>query len=209
MIKKILLPLLIVTIQFQTFSAETKTDYPKTTSHLVSFKNKVQLKYGDSLWRNASLNQLIKAGTTIRTGVGSKAQIIYGDGTITNIGSRTSLTVLDKNTREYKVTSGNIWYKVTKKSYGLKIYAPNAIATITGTEGGVKVESDNNKDKTKKTGLNVTLVLSEGTISVAMNNKQYKMNAGDRVSYSTLKPTAVDYKNIGSDKVKDLFESSK
>jgi ferric-dicitrate binding protein FerR (iron transport regulator) len=197
MLKKILLAATLMVFSLSVNSAALSANL-KTTAKIASFKNSVQLKYHSSLWRNATLNQQVKPGTSIRTGEGSKAQIIYQDGTITNIGSRTSLTVLDKKTREVKIISGNFWYKVTKKSFGLKIYLPNAIATITGTEGGVKVE-------TNKT---VTLVVAEGTISVNMNNKKYSMKAGDKVSYSTLHPTAVDYKNIGAENVKNLFESS-
>ena len=43
---------------------------------------------------------------------------------------------------------------------------------------------------------------------MAMNNKEYSMKAGDRVSYSTLQPTVVDYKNLGVENVKKLIESS-
>jgi hypothetical protein len=110
-------------------------------------KNKVEIKYGESLWREASMNQLVRPGTSIRTGALSRAELIYPDGTITRVGSRTNFTVLDKSFRAVKVERGKLWFKVTKKSYGLKIYSPTAVAAITGTEGFAQVGGNEPDDE--------------------------------------------------------------
>ena len=97
--------------------------------------NKVELKYGESLWRDARADQIVRPGTKVRTGALAKAELLYADGTITRVGSRTNLIVLDKDIRAVKIESGKVWFKVTKKSFGLRIYSPTAVAAITGTEG--------------------------------------------------------------------------
>ncbi|MFN4150831.1 MAG: FecR domain-containing protein, partial [Candidatus Sericytochromatia bacterium] len=80
-----------------------------------NIKNKVELKYGASLWREASINQMVRPGTSIRTGSRSKVELMYPDGTVTRLGSRTNMTVLEKASRSVKVSSGKLWFKVAKK----------------------------------------------------------------------------------------------
>ncbi len=122
--------LLISAVNFNAFG-----DDDQRKSIIKSLQNKVELKFGESMWREARADQLVRPGTSIRTGSLAKAELMYPDGTITRIGSRTNLTVLDKDIRAVKLDSGKLWFKVTKKSAGLRIYSPTAVAAITGTEG--------------------------------------------------------------------------
>lgn len=148
MLKKISAALTIVFLSSVTFSAVGEVDMRQAV--ITELKNNVELKYGQSLWREARAEQLVRPGTSIRTGSLSKVEIKYPDGTITRIGGRTTLTVLDRSIRAVKIDSGKIWFKVAKKSAGYRIYSPTAVAAITGTEGFVeygdteKVGSKNN-----------------------------------------------------------------
>lgn len=105
---------------------------------IKSLENKVELKYGVSEWREARIDQLLRPGTTIRTGSMSKVEIMYGDGSSARIGSRSNLKVLDVSARSLELASGKMWFKVVKKSVGLNIKTPTAVAAITGTEGFAK-----------------------------------------------------------------------
>ncbi|RYX99380.1 hypothetical protein EON78_03685 [bacterium] len=91
MLKKLTGVLTVVFLSSVTFSAVGESDMRQAV--ITSLKNRVELKYGTSLWREASINQLVRPGTAIRTGSLSKAEIKYPDGTITRIGGRTNLTV--------------------------------------------------------------------------------------------------------------------
>ncbi len=118
-------------------------------------KNNVQFKDELNLWNQLQIDQTLFPVTTIRTGSNSKTEIMFSDGTITRIGSRTSFILLDKKNRTVTVQSGKIWFNVIKKSYGLKIISPSAIASITGTEGFVDFSGDleqENKIYTVKSG---------------------------------------------------------
>jgi hypothetical protein len=135
---------------------------------IKSMKNKVELKYGSSDWRVASTNQMVRPGTSIRTGSLSRAELLYPDGTITRVGSRTNLTVLDKSNRAVRIDRGKMWFKVTKKSYGLKIYSPTAVAAITGTEGVASFGGPDTGDETDANNNSVRIASSD-------TNSSYKV----------------------------------
>ncbi len=136
MLKKISTVITVMLLSSVTFNAVGASDMRQAV--ITSLKNKVELKFGASLWREASVNQLLRAGTSIRTGSLSKVELKYPDGTIARLGGRTNLTVLDKSIRAVKVDSGRLWFKVAKRSAGYRIYSPTAVAAITGTEGFVE-----------------------------------------------------------------------
>lgn len=196
-------------------------------------KNQVELKYGSSIWRTASENQPVRPGSEIRTGSMSRVELLYPDGTITRVGSRTVMKVLDRKGREIEIRSGNLWFKVTKHSYGLKIYAPKAIASITGTEGGVKVELLEEKkvekgqkediSVVKKEGIpslvndeenkkippaQVMVAVTEGTVSTKVRNKTYNLKEGDQLSFSTISSKPAELVNVGDTKIREMFESA-
>lgn len=139
---------------------------------IKNIKNKVEVKFGSSLWREASINQLIRPGSSIRTGSRSKVELMYPDGTITRLGSRTNMTVLEKASRSVKVESGKIWFKVAKKSIGYKVYSPTAVAAITGTEGFV--ESGDVEDDEKEVNLNNKFASKDGSYKIAEGMDNYK-----------------------------------
>lgn len=176
---------------------------------IKDLKNKVELKYGASVWREASRGQLLRPGTSIRTGSLSKVELSYPDGSLTRIGSRTVLTVLDKSYRAVRVDSGKVWFKVAKKSSGFRIYSPTAVAAITGTEGYVEFNNDEksetndiktiDKNDLSHSGFNTGLV--EGHLNVYKQSNENgdlignpsEVNAGQVLNF-----------NGGSFSVKDI-----
>ncbi|MFN8577332.1 MAG: FecR family protein [Candidatus Sericytochromatia bacterium] len=229
MLKKLVpftvIPFFLLSTSFSAYSAS------KVNAVIVQKKNNVEVKYATSLWRPATENFTVRAGSTIRTGGASSAVIEYIDGTKVKIGSRSSVIVLDKLSREIKVNKGNIWYKVTKRSYGMKIHTPSAVASILGTEGGIKIEPSDqkNKDNSFKTRIKVeeqedkvisihnqkdgdensdiTFVLLEGSVETTAGNKKFLMKPGDKISFSTQDPNSAVKNNIGVANVRSLIES--
>lgn len=233
MLKKISKISLISIFLLSTISPNSYSQLSKTSAVIKNKKNSVEVKYATSMWRPASDNFTVRPGSIIRTGSLSSAILEYVDGTKVKIGSRTSLVVLDKIGREIKISSGNLWYKVTKKSYGMKIYAPSAVASILGTEGGIKIEAsdqkniDNNyrtrikiddetnstinisnQEKDDQDNSDVTFVLLEGEVETTAGSKKFMMKPGDKISFSAQAPESAVKKNIGVANVKALIESS-
>jgi ferric-dicitrate binding protein FerR (iron transport regulator) len=100
-----------------------------------------QVAMGVKRWKPADVGQSLFVGSSIRTGIRSVAELRYDDGTLTRVGSRTNLVV---NDRKLTIKRGYIWGKVDKNlTKGLKIYGPNAVASIVGTEFFVEVSRDN------------------------------------------------------------------
>lgn len=143
-------------------------DVDQRNAVIQTLENQVQVKYGSSLWRNARASQVVRPGTQIRTGSLSKIELEYPDGTLTRIGSRTNYEVLDKSSRAVKVNSGKVWFKVTPKSAGLKIYSPTAVAAITGTEGFAEFETNEEEKES-----------SSKSIMIASNDKNFSYKTAE------------------------------
>lgn len=125
-----------------------------------------QVALGVKRWQTASEGQEIFVGSSIRTGFRSVAEIRYDDGTLTRVGSRTNMVISD---RMLNIKRGYIWGKVDKhKTKGLKIYAPNAVASIVGTEFFIEV----NRDDTS------TVTVLEGTIQLDGTKGKTMVTAG-------------------------------
>ena len=96
-------------------------------------------------WENAQSGQMLSSGTWIKTGANAKVTILLPDRTQTII-ARNSEVQLNKpigeNKTTVKVNLGKLWAKTNKKPISLSVKAPNAAATIRGTEWVVDVSSD-------------------------------------------------------------------
>ncbi|MFN8672050.1 MAG: SUMF1/EgtB/PvdO family nonheme iron enzyme [Candidatus Sericytochromatia bacterium] len=142
MMKKHLVIFFSTLLSLQLLNTNVIAAPSKQKATIKKIKNKVEYKYEETSWESAKINQEIIPVTSIRTGTLSNAEIMFPDGTITRIGSKTSFTFLDKNNRAVKVQFGKVWFNVKKKSNGLKIYSSRAVAAITGTEGFVEFEGN-------------------------------------------------------------------
>lgn len=121
-------------------------------------------------WKKAEKGNVVSTGDTIRTGLRSVAQISYDDGTVTRIGSRSTVTVGDK---KLNLKRGYMWGKVDKnKTKGLKIFTSSAVASILGTEFFVET-----------VGNNTILVVLEGEIEFKSPKGMVKVTEG---TFSTI-----------------------
>lgn len=87
-----------------------------------------------SVWQPAILNNLLLPGDALRTGAGSHAEMLYGDGSVTRMGSLTSLVLTGDRRREVRLSAGKLWLQIQKGGAGMRILTPGAVATVTGTE---------------------------------------------------------------------------
>ena len=87
------------------------------------------------------------AGDLLETLRGSKATLVYKDGTLMRIKER---TLVEVQPLSIKVFKGKTWYKFTKRGTEFKIETPTLVAGIRGTEFEIAVGSR------KRTSLSVT-----------------------------------------------------
>ncbi len=91
-------------------------------------------RYATKAWQRALVETLLLGGDTLRTGGESKAELLYGDGSVTRVGSLTTLTLTGDKRREIRLDGGKIWLNIRKSGAGMRIITPGAVAAVTGTE---------------------------------------------------------------------------
>lgn len=106
-------------------------------------------RHATKAWQRALVDTLLLGGDTLRTGGESKAELLYGDGSVTRVGSLTTLTLTGDKRREIRLDGGTIWLNIRKSGAGMRIITPGAVAAVTGTE--LMVEFDPSKRTTEVT----------------------------------------------------------
>ena len=102
---------------------------------ILSVKGMVELSTDQKNWQKASPPQKINSGTWIRTGPSASAALVLPNKTQTRIAKNSELLLKSKEKKsEVKLKLGKLWSKTNKKPVELKINAPNAVASIRGTE---------------------------------------------------------------------------
>ena len=110
---------------------------------IVSFKGMVETSVDQELWNIVTEGQLVETGIWIRTGPKASATILLPNRTQTKI-SRNAEFQLNYQAKQTQVNLkvGKIWSKTNKKPAKITVKAPNAVASIRGTEWIVEVSED-------------------------------------------------------------------
>src|SRR6266516_5249555 len=82
--------------------------------------------------RPAALNDHVRQGTAVQTGVQSRSELTFKDQTITRLGEKTIFSV-GQGARTIELSSGQFLMYVPKKSGGAKVKMGAVTAAITGT----------------------------------------------------------------------------
>src|SRR5213080_3482268 len=82
--------------------------------------------------RPAAVNDNIRQGTAVQTGVQSRSELTFKDQTITRLGEKTIFSV-GEGARTIDLGSGQVLLYVPKKSGGAKVKMGPVTAAITGT----------------------------------------------------------------------------
>jgi len=96
--------------------------------------NDVKLLLEQAAPRPASISDLIRHGTAVRTGTQSRSELTFSDLTITRLGANTIFS-FKEGTRELNLIDGAILFQVPKGSGGATIRTVGVTAAITGTTG--------------------------------------------------------------------------
>ena len=81
--------------------------------------------------RPAAVNDDVRGGTAVQTGVQSRSELTFKDQTITRLGEKTIFSV-GKGSRTIDLGSGQFLLYVPKKTGGAKVKAGSVTAAITG-----------------------------------------------------------------------------
>ena len=152
---------------------------------ILSTKGKVEVSRDQKSWSRVKAPAEIRSGTWVKTGPSGTATIVLPNKTQTKIAKNSELLLRGKSggSGEVKLKLGKIWAKTNKKPVKIKIKAPNAVASIRGTEWVIEVDNsgssslavmEGNVDLKSNTGItqsvdsgSVATVDRRGKISVA------------------------------------------
>ena len=140
---------------------------------ILSTKGLVELSSDQENWQEVNPPQKINSGTWIRTGPSASAALLLPNNTQTRIAKNSELLLKSKDKKsDVKLKLGKLWSKTNKKPVTLKINAPNAVASIRGTEWVVEVDQNGE----------TSLAVMEGEIALASNNGNEKDVASGSVA---------------------------
>ena len=149
---------------------------------IISFKGVVETSADQQSWNIVIEGQLVDTGTWIRTGPKASATILLPNRTQTKI-SRNAEFQLNYQKKEKQtqvnLKLGKIWSKTNKKPAKIKVKAPNAVASIRGTEWVVEVLDDASS----------SLAVLEGAISLAGNDGLTKQIENGQIANVSSKGT--------------------
>ena len=128
---------------------------------ILSTMGKVEVSRDQKSWRGVKAPAEISSGTWIKTGPSGTATIVLPNKTQTKIAKSSELLLRGKSggSGEVKLKLGKIWAKTNKKPVKIKIKAPNAVASIRGTEWVIEVDSSGSS----------SLAVMEGNIDLESN----------------------------------------
>lgn len=157
-------------------------------ARLIGVTGIVQRKMG-ATWQRAASNLIVSNGDSIRTGLRSRTEIRYTNGTITRMGANTMLRVTGPV--DMRLLSGKTWIQKPKNAQQMRIRTPIAVASILGTELFV---SHNDQNISHVTTL-------DGVVEVTgMLGDTQKVNPGEWVEIEPdkplVKPTKFDWNEL-------------
>src|SRR5438270_5673088 len=82
--------------------------------------------------RTAVVNDPVRDGTAVRTGVESRTEVVFSDATLARLGANTIFS-FSEGTRNLELTDGAMLLRVPKNAGGAKINTAAVTAAITGT----------------------------------------------------------------------------
>jgi hypothetical protein len=101
-------------------------------ARLTQVKNHVQLADSENAARRASVNDIVREETIVRTGDGSRAELGFSDETVVRLAAHTAFD-FNRGTRGLNLRDGAVLVQAPKEANGATIYAGGVAAAVTGT----------------------------------------------------------------------------
>ena len=130
---------------------------------ILKFNGNIQYSFDNKNWKKLLVKQKLKSGVWLKTGSKAKVTLLLPNRTQTILSRNTTVQLNDnqkEKTTGIKLDMGKIWSKTNKKPVKIKLKAPNAVASIRGTEWIYEVDSNQVS----------SMAVLEGQIDLASNN---------------------------------------
>ncbi len=141
-------------------------------AEITQFYNDVKV-IGPSGAHPAAVQEVIEDGRGVRTGLDSRAELLFQDKSVTRLGANT-LFNFDPGTRKMECRSGTMLLQVPKNIGGATIRTAAVTAAITGTTILLEYSPDVNpppgSGKKKRHGY-VKVIVLEGTLRLYLNDR--------------------------------------
>jgi mannose-6-phosphate isomerase-like protein (cupin superfamily) len=107
---------------------------PLKEARITQIIKDVKLLPGETAPRPAVVNDAVRGGMAVRTGLDSRTELTFTDLTLTRLGAN-SIFSFNQGTRELTLGEGALLFQVPKGTGGAKIKTASITAAITGTTG--------------------------------------------------------------------------
>jgi ferric-dicitrate binding protein FerR (iron transport regulator) len=101
-------------------------------ARVTRVKNQVQLGNSKNIARSASLNDIVREQTIVRTGNGSCGEVTFSDQTVVRLAARTAFD-FNQGTRGLNLGEGAVLVQSPKEANGATIHAGSVAAALAGT----------------------------------------------------------------------------
>jgi len=99
---------------------------------ITQLVNDVQLHAAQSAPHSASVNDKVRDGSSVQTGMDSRAELSFADHALARLSANTIFS-FNEGTRNLDLASGAVFLRVPKDAGGAKISTAAVTAAITGT----------------------------------------------------------------------------
>ncbi len=130
---------------------------------VIAFEGIVESSTDQQIWNVVSQGQRLENGSWLRTGSKASATILLPNRTQTKVSRNAEFQlnfVAKEKTTQVNLKIGKIWSKTNKKPAKISVKAPNAVASIRGTEWVVEVLADSSS----------SLAVLEGEVALKSND---------------------------------------
>jgi hypothetical protein len=101
-------------------------------ARVTRVKNQVQLGNSKNIARGASVNDVVRERTIVRTGNGSCGEVTFSDQTVVRLAAHTAFD-FNRGTRGLNLGEGAVLVQAPKGANGATIHAGSVAATVAGT----------------------------------------------------------------------------
>jgi FecR protein len=146
--------------------------------------------------RPASLNETVRQGTGVRTGSESRAELTFGDLSLTRLGANTVFS-FDQGARDLNLTSGAVLICVPPEAGSVRLSTPAVSAAISG---GIAMAETH-----KNSWVKIIIIEGQGVVVLKSSGKSLTLHAGDLLA---LPPGAKQFTKVQHINLKKLTDKS-
>jgi FecR protein len=144
----------------------------------------------------ASLNDVVRERTSVRTGGDSRAELTFSDSSLTRLGANTIFS-FGQAGRDLKLTSGAVLLCAPAQSGTVNLATP---AVSAGISGGVAMVETH-----KNSWIKVIIIEGQGVVTLKSSDKTLTLSAGQMI---VLPPGAKQFGNVQNIDLQKLTDNS-